>query len=70
MRVTGERLYTEMTGSGPALVLIPGGGGDAEMYAGDYEPDFAALASTGVRWWPATGRDSVGALPPARPRTR
>ncbi|MEV8443314.1 alpha/beta hydrolase [Actinosynnema sp. NPDC051121] len=33
VRVAGARLHTEMTGTGPALVLIPGGGGDAEMYA-------------------------------------
>jgi pimeloyl-ACP methyl ester carboxylesterase len=29
---TGARLHTESSGSGPALVLIPGGGGDAAMY--------------------------------------
>lgn len=29
---TGARLYTESTGSGPALVLVSGGGGDAAMY--------------------------------------
>lgn len=29
---TGARLYTEATGSGPALVLVSGGGGDAAMY--------------------------------------
>ncbi|AHH16378.1 alpha/beta hydrolase family protein [Nocardia nova SH22a] len=28
----GARLYTESAGSGPALVLISGGGGDAAMY--------------------------------------
>ncbi|MEU4743326.1 alpha/beta hydrolase [Actinosynnema sp. NPDC023658] len=33
VRVAGARLHTEMAGTGPALVLIPGGGGDAEMYA-------------------------------------
>jgi pimeloyl-ACP methyl ester carboxylesterase len=32
-RVADARLHTERTGIGPALVLIPGGGGDAEMYA-------------------------------------
>jgi pimeloyl-ACP methyl ester carboxylesterase len=33
VRIPGVTLYTEKTGQGPALVLIPGGGGDAEMYA-------------------------------------
>ena len=27
-----QQLYSEVTGSGPPLVLIPGGGGDAGMY--------------------------------------
>jgi len=33
VRVAGATLHTETTGTGPVLVLIPGGGGDAEMYA-------------------------------------
>lgn len=33
VRVPGARLHTEKAGSGPVLVLVPGGGGDAEMYA-------------------------------------
>lgn len=33
IRIPGARLHTEKTGQGPGLVLIPGGGGDAEMYA-------------------------------------
>lgn len=28
------RLHVEVTGSGPALLLVPGGGGDAGMFAG------------------------------------
>ncbi|MFI6600886.1 alpha/beta fold hydrolase [Nonomuraea sp. NPDC050536] len=32
IEVPGARLYAEKTGSGPALVLVPGGGGDAAMY--------------------------------------
>ncbi|MEV4455888.1 alpha/beta hydrolase [Microbispora sp. NPDC049633] len=30
--VPGARLYTESAGEGPALLLVPGGGGDAGMY--------------------------------------
>lgn len=33
VRVDGAVLHAETTGAGPALVLISGGGGDAEMYA-------------------------------------
>lgn len=33
VRVPGARLRTQVGGAGPALLLIPGGGGDAEMYA-------------------------------------
>jgi pimeloyl-ACP methyl ester carboxylesterase len=33
LSVSGARLHTEKTGNGPALVLIPGGGGDAAMYS-------------------------------------
>ncbi|GLY65998.1 alpha/beta fold hydrolase [Amycolatopsis taiwanensis] len=40
VRTSGARLHTEKTGQGPALVLIPGGGGDAEMY-GDIVPPLA-----------------------------
>ncbi|WP_433473678.1 alpha/beta fold hydrolase [Spirillospora sp. CA-142024] len=32
VRSPGARLHTERTGQGPALVLIPGGGGDTAMY--------------------------------------
>ncbi|MER6948338.1 alpha/beta hydrolase [Nonomuraea sp. NPDC000554] len=32
VEVPGARLHTERAGTGPALVLIPGGGGDAAMY--------------------------------------
>lgn len=32
VEVAGARLYTERQGSGPALLLIPGGGGDAGYY--------------------------------------
>jgi pimeloyl-ACP methyl ester carboxylesterase len=32
VRSSGARLHTERTGRGPALVLVPGGGGDAAMY--------------------------------------
>jgi pimeloyl-ACP methyl ester carboxylesterase len=41
VRVAGSTLHTEVTGEGPVLVLIPGGGGDAEMYA-DIVPVLAA----------------------------
>ena len=34
VRASGARLHAEKTGHGLTLVLIPGGGGDAEMYAG------------------------------------
>ncbi len=33
VRAAGAGLHTEKAGTGPALVLISGGGGDAEMYA-------------------------------------
>jgi len=33
VRSAGAWLHTETTGTGPPLVLVPGGGGDAEMYA-------------------------------------
>src|SRR5690606_14149864 len=33
VRSGGAWLHTETTGTGPPLVLVPGGGGDAEMYA-------------------------------------
>jgi pimeloyl-ACP methyl ester carboxylesterase len=33
IRVADAALHTERAGAGPALVLIPGGGGDAAMYA-------------------------------------
>lgn len=33
IEVAGARLHTEQTGKGPALLLIPGGGGDAGVYA-------------------------------------
>ncbi|QFZ19198.1 alpha/beta fold hydrolase [Saccharothrix syringae] len=33
VRVAGATLHVETTGTGPALVLIPGGGGDAGLYA-------------------------------------
>jgi pimeloyl-ACP methyl ester carboxylesterase len=33
VRAGSATLHTEKSGTGPVLVLIPGGGGDAEMYA-------------------------------------
>ncbi|WP_149259735.1 alpha/beta fold hydrolase [Actinomadura sp. K4S16] len=38
VRSPGARLYTERTGQGPALVLVPGGGGDAAMYGDVVRP--------------------------------
>jgi len=38
VEVPGARLHVERAGDGPALLLIPGGGGDAAMYADVMEP--------------------------------
>ncbi|MFF4495823.1 alpha/beta fold hydrolase [Streptomyces sp. NPDC001546] len=49
--VPGARLYYERRGSGPVLLLIPGGGADAGLYAG-MAPALAAAGRTVVSYDP------------------
>ncbi|KIF06319.1 alpha/beta hydrolase, partial [Streptomyces sp. RSD-27] len=49
--VSGATLYHERRGEGPVLLLIPGGGADAGLYAG-MAPALAAAGRTVVSYDP------------------